>query len=141
MSKRSHARELVLKCLYALESLEGDAISIFEQTCGDMNQADETFKYASRLFFKITDKMAAIDKCIASTAENWDLERLAIVDKDLIRIAVCELFFFPDIPAKVSINEAIELAKKYSTTDSASFVNGILDHIYKENAVEIEKGI
>jgi len=140
MSKRTRARELVLKCLYAFESLEADAKSVFEQTCGDMDRADETLKFASRLFFKITDKMAEIDKNIGSTSENWDIERLAIVDKNIIRIAVCELFFFPDVPAKVSINEAIELAKKYSTLDSASFVNGILDHIYKSNAVEIEKG-
>jgi len=140
MSKRTHARELVLKCLYAFESLESDAESVFKQTCADSRLDDDTLNFVSTLFFKIVEQTAAIDKKISASAQNWDIKRLAIVDKNIIRIAVCELFFFPDIPAKVSINEAIELAKKYSTLDSASFVNGILDNIYKVNAVELENG-
>ncbi|MFH1893869.1 MAG: transcription antitermination factor NusB [Candidatus Zixiibacteriota bacterium] len=140
MSKRTHARELVLKCLYAFESLDGDAESVFKQTCADSHLDGTAFEFVSNLFFKIVGEITEIDKKISASAQNWDIKRLAIVDKNIIRIAVCELFFFPDIPAKVSINEAIELAKKYSTLDSASFVNGILDNIYKENAVELENG-
>ena len=65
--------------------------------------------------------------------ENWELKRIAILDKLILQIAVCELLFFDDVPPKVSISEAIELAKKYSTDDSSGFVNGILDSVYKQN--------
>jgi len=85
------------------------------------------------LYLKIVDKRTRIDKEIRKYAENWDFERFAVVDKNILRMAVCEFFYFPDIPARVTINEAIELAKKYSTMDSSSFVNGILDAIFRAN--------
>lgn len=140
MSKRGRARELVLKCLYAYETLGGDPSKVFEATCSPTVQSEETIEFASNLYFEIVKKLKKIDKIIEQRSENWDIERLAVVDKNILRIAVCELFQFPDIPARVSINEAIELAKKYSTIDSAGFVNGILDNIYKQNALALEQG-
>jgi N utilization substance protein B len=140
MSKRSRAREIVLKCLYAYETLEGNPAQVFEQTCEQSSQDQETLQFVSNLYFAIIDKLKKIDKEIVGHAEHWDIDRFAMVDKNILRIAICELFFFPDIPARVSINEAIELAKKYSTMDSASFVNGILDAIYKENILVLNEG-
>jgi len=139
MSKRTRAREIVLKCLYAYETLDREPGPIFEETCARTTQDETTLQFASNLYFAVIERMKKIDEEIAGNAENWDIERFAVVDKNILRIAVCELFFFPDIPAKVSINEAIELAKKYSTMDSASFVNGILDAIYQQNMVELEQ--
>jgi N utilization substance protein B len=139
MSRRTRAREIVLKCLYAFETLDVDAQETFERTCARTSQDATTIEFASNLYFAIVERLKKIDKEIAENAENWDIGRLAVVDKNILRMAVCELFYFPDIPAKVSINEAIELAKKYSTLDSASFVNGILDAIYQRNLAELEE--
>jgi N utilization substance protein B len=139
MSRRTRAREIVLKCLYAYETLEKEAKTIFEETCAKTSQDVRSLEFASDLYFAVIERREEIDKEIASNAENWNINRFAVVDKNIMRIAVCELFYFPDIPAKVSINEAIELAKKYSTIDSSSFVNGILDAIYRKNVVELEE--
>jgi transcription antitermination factor NusB len=139
MSRRTRARELVLKCLYAYESLDREAKPIFDETCAGTTQDKKTLEFASSLYLAIVERVKEIDEKIEKIAENWDIERLAIVDKNILRMAVCELFYFPDIPAKVSINEAIELAKKFSTMDSASFVNGILDAIYRQNEAELEQ--
>jgi N utilization substance protein B len=139
MSRRTRAREIVLKCLYAYETLEKEAKTIFEETCAKTSQDAKSTEFASNLYFTVIEKLEEIDKEIASSAENWNIDRFAVVDKNIMRIAVCELFHFPDIPAKVSINEAIELAKKYSTIDSSGFVNGILDAIYHKNLIELEE--
>lgn len=140
MSKRTRARELVLKCLYAHESLGGDAEEIFERTAGKSAMESENRLFAKDLFTRIVSRRKRIDKEIGKHAENWDFERFAVVDKNILRIAVCELFFFPDIPARASINEAIELAKKYSTMESASFVNGILDAVFHSNIKQLQEG-
>ena len=141
MKRRTRARELVLKCLYAYESLGGNSDQVFEQTCGGSSQDVETLEFASNLYRTIVSSLDEIDHHITVHAANWDLERVAIVDKNILRIAICELFYFPDIPAKVSINEAIEMAKKYSTIDSAGFINGILDAIYKLNETRLQEGM
>lgn len=90
-------------------------------------------EFAKQLIEKITAHKADIEKSIANTAKNWSLERMATVDRCILKIAVCEFFYFENIPVKATINEAIELAKKYSTDRSYEFVNGILDKINKEN--------
>ena len=140
MSRRTRAREIVLICLYAFETLDGDARQVFEQTTARSSQDAQIIEFASNLYFAIVERLKRIDREIEKNAKNWDIDRFAVVDKNILRMAVCELFYFPDIPAKVSINEAIELAKKYSTMDSASFVNGILDAIYRQNVIELEEG-
>jgi N utilization substance protein B len=73
-----------------------------------------------------------IDQLIVRRSEKWDFARIAIVDKLILRIAIAELLFFDDIPPKVTINEAIEIAKRYSTDNSSRFVNGVLDGIYSD---------
>ena len=82
--------------------------------------------------------MEKIDEEITKHAQHWDISRVALIDKNIMRMAICELLYFPDIPSKVSINEAIELAKKYSTDESAGFVNGILNAIFKQLEAELE---
>ncbi len=140
MSRRTRAREIVLKCLYTFETLEKDAREVFEEASAATSRDVATLEFASSLYRAIIEKVKKLDEDIAEIAENWDIKRLAVVDRNILRIAICELFYFPDIPAKVSINEAIELAKKYSTMDSASFVNGILDAIYQRHLTELEQG-
>jgi N utilization substance protein B len=90
-------------------------------------------EFARQLVGKADENKKNIDKILASTAENWSLERMASIDRCILRIAACELFYFSEIPANATINEAIEMAKKYSADRSYEFVNGILDKICKEN--------
>lgn len=90
-------------------------------------------EFARQIIERIEEHGKSIDNMLEKTAENWSIERMASVDRCILRIAISELFYFPEIPANASINEAIELAKKYSADRSYEFVNGILDKICKEN--------
>lgn len=138
MSARRKARELVLKSLYAFESVEGDPDSIMETLSQESGLADKPRKFALDLFHLVITHFNKIDDEIRKHAEHWDISRLALIDKNILRISICELLFMPDIPSRVSINEAIELAKKYSTEESSSFVNGILNSIFTEHKAELE---
>ena len=89
--------------------------------------------FAKEIIDNIAQNNKFIEETIEETANNWSLNRMAAIDRCILKIAVCEFFYFPLIPLKATINEAIELAKKYSTERSYEFVNGILDKISKEN--------
>jgi N utilization substance protein B len=130
MSNRRRARELALQATYALE-LSGNSL---EQTLQDLIQGREelsesTIDFASKLVCFSYQNNEKIDGFIRQKALNWDFERIAILDKLILRIAICEFLFFEDIPPKVSIDEAIEISKKYSTEKSGKFINGILDSV------------
>jgi N utilization substance protein B len=84
------------------------------------------------LYIKTLDQKQFLEKTISKFLENWELGRIALLDNLILQMGVCELLFFDDIPPKVSISEAIEIAKKYSTDDSSGFVNGILDSVFRE---------
>ncbi len=88
--------------------------------------------FANDLLRGTLEKKAEIDAKIASLADNWDFERLAVVDRNILRLALYEMLFRTEIPPVVSINEAIEIAKKFSTAESGKFVNGLLDRVKKE---------
>jgi len=132
MGHRRKAREVVLQSLYAQE-LTGDPIDeIVADQLSKATYDEEVTDYARRLARQVIEQQAELDHHIAERATNWDLERIAIIDKLILRMGLCELIHFPDVPAKVCINESIELAKKYSSADARRFVNGILDAVYKE---------
>lgn len=137
MSNRHRAREFVLKALYALEQSSGEDNPDIYQTLTENSGLDKKTLDFGRALFKFTsDNIVQIDAYIQSLASNWDLKRMAVVDKNILRMAIAEVQNMPDVPIKVAINEAIELAKKYSTLESAAFVNGILDtvlHKVEEN--------
>jgi transcription antitermination protein NusB len=132
MSNRRRAREYVLKALYASELRELTKEEIVQSIIEKGGLDEKTLAFAKRLFDIVLSNMNDIDLRIEALATNWKLERIAVVDKNVLRMAMCEVEFMPDIPMKVAINEAIELVKKYSTLESASFVNGILDRVLRE---------
>jgi len=127
MTKRRQARELVLKGLYAYEIHQRDIDTILENLIPESSLGEEHLKFARHYMALVIEKTEFLDGEIARLAENWEIERIALMDKIILRMALCEIHFMPDIPEKVAINEAIDLAKIYSTLESSAFVNGILD--------------
>ena len=118
--------------LYAME-ISGDSQDKTFLDMLDRYSFDENTKlFASLLYIKTLDQKQFLEKTISKFLENWELSRIALLDNLILKMAVCELLFFDDVPPKVSISEAIEIAKKYSTDDSSGFVNGILDSVYRE---------
>tara|TARA_Y100001980_G_C14241180_1_gene89820 strand:+ start:18 stop:473 length:456 start_codon:yes stop_codon:yes gene_type:complete len=127
---RRKAREATMQALYALEINNGFPKDVLE-LCNDSFNNSENDIYTKELFNCVVDKKSWADDLISECLENWDYGRVAILDKILLRMGVSEIYHIDDVPPKVSISEMVEIAKVYSTEDSSSFVNGILDKIYK----------
>ena len=128
MSSRREARERVMQALYAFELGGGDAPHILDTLIRPKLTKDAAVRtFAERLFLRTLDYAEEADKLISQHADNWDLTRIALIDRVLLRMALSEFSRFEDIPPKVTINEAIDSAKRYSTNKSGKFINGILD--------------
>lgn len=97
--------------------------------CRELNADD----YALKVMFLTQENLPVIDEQISSSLENWRIERIPRVTLALLRLAVCEFLFFPDVPIGASINEAVELAKKYATEDDGAFINGVLGTLARKN--------
>ncbi len=130
-TNRYKARELVLKGLYALECGEITGDKIIEDIVTDDTLPDKIIEFARNYFHLVKEHGSNADREITSLAENWEFKRIAEIDKIILRMAITEIDKMPDIPFKVTINEAIELAKKFSTEKSSGFINGILDNFHK----------
>jgi N utilization substance protein B len=129
MGRRREARERALKELYRLE-ITGDGWSA----------DDETAPLTNAIVTTVIAHGAEIDEILGRTVEHWSIERLALIDKLVLRIGVAELLFLPETPPKVVIDEAVEIAKKFSTEKSGSFVNGVLDRIWKSHVPDEAAG-
>jgi transcription antitermination factor NusB len=133
MRRRTRARELALQMLYQVDARGPEVLEDLE----DLPHREEpvepdVLQFARALLDGTLEKRPEIDELIAAAAQNWQLRRMAIVDRNILRMAVYEMLYVDDIPAKVSINEAIELGKRFSTQQSGSFINGILDRVRRE---------
>lgn len=140
MSNRRSAREAALKSLYAVEIGKNPTRQVTKVIIKPSLKKDtDAIRFAEKLLLLTVDHSEELDTIIDRHIKNWKVERLAVVDKLILRMALAELLYFKEVPTKVSINEAIELAKKYSTRKSGNFVNGILDaalsHLKKENRI------
>ncbi len=132
MRKRTKAREHALKMLYIIDITGEKPESCIKKFWTHEEENDgEVREFADMLVRGVAVNGSAIDKTISSYAANWELKRMAVIDRNVIRSATFELLYTDDIPPKVSINEAIDIAKKYGDKDSGKFVNGILDKINK----------
>ncbi|MDP2896093.1 MAG: transcription antitermination factor NusB [bacterium] len=129
MTLRRKARELALQFLYGIEVNPGDLeekLASFWQ----MNRTErEIEEFAASLIRGVVQHKEQIDRTISEHALNWDIQRIIPVDRNMLRLAVYELAFRPDIPHVVTINEAVDIAKKFGTAESGKFVNGILDNV------------
>jgi len=132
MGVRRKAREQALQVLFGLEFNQTSAsLAVRHYHLSFVDEA-EPDPYLARLVRGVVDNLAELNDVIRSHSTNWRLERMAIVDKNILRLASFELFHEEDVPRKVAINEAIEIAKKYGSEDSPSFVNGVLDRVALE---------
>ncbi len=127
---RRKAREATMQALYALEINNGFPQDVLE-LCDDSFNDSENDVYTRELFNCFVEKKSWADDLISHCLENWEYGRVAILDKILLRMGVSEIYYIDDVPPKVSISEMVEIAKVYSTEESSSFVNGVLDTIYK----------
>lgn len=131
MSARRKARELTLKALYAYDMTGTDPEQIVNDIISPSLIKPEAKKFSQNLFLKVVDNIEQIDNHIKGNSKTWDFSRIASIEKNLLRMGICEFLFFDDIPASISIDEAIELAKRYAEKDSKNFVNAVLDSVLK----------
>ena len=133
MRKRSVARECALKILYQMEMTRrpvDQAVRAFWEQ--EPEHPDDVRRFSEQIVDGISGILEPIDLKIAEYATNWQVKRMAVIDRNVLRIGVYELKYASGIPPKVAINEAVELAKKYGDVESSKFVNGILDKIHKK---------
>lgn len=137
MTRRSRGREIALQVLYQVEQNPGvpaDEIHRFIQR--RLLEDRKLCEFAAGLIDGVREHQAEIDAMISEVAENWRLDRMATIDRNILRLGAYEMLFQPEVPAKVAINEALELAKRYSTAQSSRFVNGILDRVLQRQIQE-----
>lgn len=131
MRKRTRGRELALMALYQTEMTKvpiEESLQIFWE---EHPTEEEIKTFATTLAKGVVANQKRIDEVIAQSADNWELSRMAAVDRNILRLATYELLYLKEIPPKVSLNEAVDLAKKFGDVESGRFVNGILDRISK----------
>jgi N utilization substance protein B len=130
---RRLARELALRVLYRYEEgdndLQGAMKSVLDVKIYEKNDKD----FSKALIERTVKNIEQIDKEIIRVLQNWEYDRISVVDKTILRMGTCELIYFDDIPSQISINEAIEIGKKYGGNESGRFINGILDAIRKSH--------
>jgi N utilization substance protein B len=137
--RRSRGREYALQMLYEIEITHkpvADVIADFWEEAegvGEGPEADEIRSFANLLVKKVVELHDRIDEQIEKSAEHWKISRMALVDRNILRIGAVEILHMDDVPSKVAINESIELAKKFGDAESSKFVNGILDKVAKIN--------
>ncbi len=137
MRKRTLARDFAIQILYQVDITHDNCVlslDNFWAARAEEQIEEEVKSFTSELVKGVIDNLEAIDLKIAQYAANWQLKRMAVVDRNVLRMAAYELIFRGDIPPKVSINEGVELAKRYSGQEAGKFVNGILDKIKQENS-------
>jgi N utilization substance protein B len=132
MGSRRQSREFALQCLYGIEISGEDPEGALAAFWAEHPADGEVRRYAAGLVKGVCAARAEIDRLIAGCAKNWTLQRMAAVDRNILRLAVYEMQSGGEPPPVVVINEAVDIAKKYSTPDSGAFVNGILDRIHKD---------
>lgn len=129
---RKIAREAAVKLLYQMEINEDFSEQIKENFIKNNRFKEDEIEYLDRVFKHIIDKLSIIDEKIEKYSEGWKINRIAKVDLSILRLAIFEIMHMDDIPVEVSINEALEISKKYSTEESSKFINGLLGGFVKE---------
>ncbi len=129
---RRKAREVALQALYEIDLGHGRPSEVIDNLAADMNLGEDLAAYCLKLVQGVRANQRAIDDTISPLLRDYDLDRTLVVDRNILRIAAYELIYVEDMPPAVTINEAIEIAKKYSTAESGKFINGVLGNLVRE---------
>lgn len=129
---RRMVREKVLQALYAYELSKEPIANIVESVLGDLREHKNDFEFAKKLINEVITHEEDLERRIKATVDHWEFDRIAVIDRMLLRMGICEMLYFEDIPPKVTINESIEVAKAFSTEKSGRFINGVLDAILED---------
>jgi N utilization substance protein B len=132
LGRRRKSREFALQVLYQLNITKQDVITALTQFQEHFLSNGEADEFLKRLVLGVLEHCQELDRLIEQYSENWHLDRINIVERNILRMALFELLYCEEIPPKVTINEAIDLGKRYGSEDSGSFINGILDRIQNE---------
>ncbi len=132
MGKRRRSREGALQVLYQIEITKQDPLQAFNQWKAHFSLEEGEDEFAERIILGVVGHRQEIDHLIGTHSEHWSLDRISMIDRNILRMAIFELLYCHDIPPKVTLNEAIDLGKQYGSEESGSFINGILDKIQKE---------
>lgn len=135
MGGRRLSREIALKVLFQIDLVSTNLEEILKYTFENGKLSDEVKEFTLLLVKGVISSSSEIDKAINNYTNNWSLERITNIDRNILRIAIYEILYLKNIPKSVSINEAVELAKKYGTKNSFSFVNGVLGKIDKNDKI------
>ena len=135
---RRAARQCVLEALFAYEFSKNDALSIVNQIINKNSQVKANQDFIQFLFECVLKNIKWSEDIIKSHLENWEIDRVAHIDRILLKMGICEIHFIDDIPPKVTISEMVEISKIYSTDESPIFINGILDAVYKNYKKQIK---
>lgn len=130
--RRRTIREKVLQVLYAHNVSKEPITFVIDTILVDLQDHKADFDFAKQLIYKVIQHEEELDNVIKAKVANWEFNRIAVIDKFLLRMGICELMYLHEIPPKVTINEAIEIAKNYSTEKSSKFINGVLDSVYDQ---------
>ena len=129
MGSRRKSREFALQALFDMDMSQNNSEERIELFCRNFTPSNKVLPFFQGLILGIKKNKNEIDSLIEKFSSNWKISRISCVDRNVMRIAVYEMLYCEDIPSKVSINEAIEIGKKYGAEDSGSFINGILDSV------------
>lgn len=132
MGKRRRSREGALQVLYQIEITKQDPLQAFDQWKAHFSSKEGEDEFAEQIILGVVGHRQEIDHLIRVHSEHWSLDRISMIDRNILRMAIFELLYCHDIPPKVTLNEAIDLGKRYGSEESGSFINGILDKIQKE---------
>ena len=129
---RRAARQCVLEALFAYQFSKNDKFEIIDGLVNKNSVLKDNYVFIKTLFNSVFTKKEWTENVIKSHLENWEIDRVAQIDKILLKMGICEIYFISDIPPKVTISEMVEIAKIYSTDESPIFINGILDSVFKD---------
>lgn len=132
MGKRRQSREIALKLLYAWDITQEPAADLLQAPWVESLGPEGVRRFALTLVEGVVRHRDEIDALVQAWSMNWSLERIGVIERNILRFAICELLFLSDIPPNVTINEAVEVAKRFGTDEAPSFINGILDRIKQE---------
>jgi len=132
LGKRRRSREFSLQVLYQIEITKQNALQAMVQLRENISPEGGEGEFAKRIVLGVMEHRQEIDRLIEERSENWRLDRMTMIDRNILRIAIFELLYCSEVPPKVTLNEAIDLGKRFGSEESGSFINGVLDRIQNE---------